>query len=140
MKCIYDFAEISLHSCVRCILTGPNQQRWSTALEVERVQCNQGINQEDYTCIEPASAGAGVNTKVCLYSFKICSSWNDENPSGQGWAGALACPDSSGRWMAVATYYSASNSPPVVMTSLLGLPVREATKQLIRRGLAMPRY
>ena len=57
------------------------------------MQCNRGINQEDYSCIEPSSAGADVNTKVCLYSLKICSSWNDKSPlwSGLGW-----CPSLSG--------------------------------------------
>ena len=113
--------DFELRPSTKCVLTGPNQHRWTTALEVERIQCKLGYYSEDEVCIEqPAAAGAGVNTK--------------------GWAGALACPDSSGRWMAVAAYYSAGNSPPTVMTSLLSMAVRESTKQLMRRGLAMPRY
>ena len=68
-------------------------------------------------------------------SFEVSNS-----PCVQDWSGALACPDSSGRWMAVAAYHSATNSPPLTMVSLLSVAVREATKQLIKRGLAMPRY
>ena len=110
--------DFDLRPSTKCVLTGPNQQRWTTALEVERIQCKQDNFQGFDVCIKAASAG--VDTK--------------------GWAGALACPDSSGRWMAVAAYYSAGSSPPEVMTSLLGIAMREDTIQIIRRGLAMPRY
>ena len=37
------------------------------AVFVKESYTTRGIDQEDYTCIEPASAGAGVDTTVCFF-------------------------------------------------------------------------
>ena len=47
----------------RCVITGPSQQKWTTALEVKRVSCKGGSYQDE-VCVEQASTGVEVNTKV----------------------------------------------------------------------------
>ena len=48
---------------IRCVITGPSQQKWTTALEVKREPCRGGSNRDE-VCVEQASAGVEVNTKV----------------------------------------------------------------------------
>ena len=118
--------DFTLRPTEECVVTGASATRWghlALALTLALARWTAAARVRRRACShEEASAGE----VVCTEPVAVAA----------GWAGALACEDSGGRWLAAGVYSNAAaGQVRTTFASLLDLAAREAVGEVITRGL-----
>ena len=95
-----------------CAVSGASPRRWSAVRETALISCPEGS--------APGS---------------VCTSGSDTTVDHEGWAGALACEDSTGRWVAAASYHITGGS--LKAASLTEASVVASLRKVVEAGLAL---